>query len=115
MKSVYSILFLLVLVVISCKTGSPQKNETFKVWGNCKKCKHTIENACNVEGVIEKDWNIDSKLMTVKFDTTKITLINIEELIAKAGYDNDGYYGNDYAYGKLATCCQYERKPFELK
>ena len=53
--------------------------------------------------------------MTVKFDTTKITLDGIQQLIAKSGYDNDGYYGDDYAYGKLQDCCQYERKPFELK
>ncbi len=53
--------------------------------------------------------------MTVKFDTTLVTLDAIEQAIAKSGYDNDGYYGDDYAYGKLEACCQYERKPFEIK
>ena len=67
------------------------------------------------DGVIEKDWNIESKLITVKFDSTKITLNGIQQLIAKSGYDNDGYYGDDYAYAKLPACCQYDRKPFELK
>jgi len=99
----------------SCKTDSVEKTETFKVWGNCDKCKVTIETSVSVDGVLEKDWNVDSKLITVKFDTTKISLNGIQELIAKSGYDNDGYYGDDYAYGKLPECCQYERKPFELK
>ncbi len=106
---------ILLLGICSCQTAKPEKTETFKVWGNCDKCKKTIETASSVDGVIEKNWDVESKLMTVKFDTTKINLNTIEELIAKAGYDNDLYYGDDYAYGKLADCCQYERKPFELK
>ena len=113
MKSIYYILFFLTLCLISCKTGTSEKTEIFKVWGNCEKCKTTIEKSVSVEGVIEKDWNIESTLMTVKFDTIKISLDGIQQLIAKAGYDNDGYYGDDYAYGKLESCCQYERKPFE--
>lgn len=115
MKSLLYTLFFLSLGLLSCKTGSPEKTETFKVWGNCEKCEKTIEDACAVDGVLEKDWNIESTLMTVKFDTTKITLKGIQQHIANAGYDNDGYYGDDYAYGKLLDCCQYERKPFELK
>lgn len=115
MKSIYYILFFLTLSLISCKTETSEKTEMFKVWGNCEKCKATIEKSVSVDGVIEKDWNIESTLMTVKFDTTKITLDGIQQLVAKAGYDNDGYYGDDYAYGKLESCCQYERKPFELK
>ena len=53
--------------------------------------------------------------MTIKFDTAKISLEGIQQLIANSGFDNDGFYGDDYAYGKLPDSCQYERKPFELK
>lgn len=107
--------FVLIIGMSSCQSGKPEKTGTFKVWGNCDKCKKTIEAAASSDGVIEKNWDVDSKLMTVKFDTTKININTIEQLIAKAGYDNDLYYGDDYAYGKLEDCCQYERKPFELK
>ena len=105
----------LILGMYSCGTGKPEKTETFKVWGNCDKCKKTIEEASTINGVLEKNWDVESKLMTVKFDTTKTNLHTIEQMIAKAGYDNDMYYGDDYAYGKLDECCQYERKPFDLK
>ena len=116
MKTVISLLMFFSLVVTSCKTtGNSEETASFKVWGNCEKCKTTIESSCNVDGVVEKNWNVESTLMTVKFDTTKITLDHIQELVAKAGYDNDAYYGDDYAYGKLESCCQYDRKPFELK
>jgi periplasmic mercuric ion binding protein len=114
MRSVVYI-FILFFGFTSCTTQTKEKTETFKVWGNCEKCKKTIENSINIDGVIEKDWNNESTLMTVKFDTTIINLKAIQQHIANAGYDNDGFYGDDYAYGKLPDCCQYERKPFELK
>jgi len=118
MKALYtSIIIVVSLILFSCKTGttSAEKTESFKVWGNCEKCKKTIEDASTMDGVLEKNWSPESTLMTVKFDTTKVSLDEIERAIAKAGYDNDKYYGDDYAYGKLESCCQYERKPFELK
>lgn len=115
MKFRYYIIFFLILALFSCNTGSPEKTQTFKVWGNCEKCKSVIEASCKVDGVIEKNWKIESTLMTIKFDSTKISIESIQQLIANSGYDNDGFYGDDYAYGKLPNCCQYERKPFELK
>ncbi len=104
---------LVLTLLFSCTTNSPLKTETFKVWGNCEKCKKTIESASGIEGVTEKKWDVESKLMTVTFDTTKVKLEQIQQIIAKSGYDNDKYYGDDYAYDKLESCCQYERKPFE--
>jgi len=116
MKSFFYIICISILALFSCKTTSaPEKTATFKVWGNCEMCKKTIEGSCAIDGVREKDWNIESKLMTVKFDTTKVTLDEIQQSIAKVGYDNEVYFGDDYAYGKLESCCQYERRPFELK
>ncbi len=107
---------LLVIAITSCtQKADPIKTETFKVWGNCEKCQKTIEAACLIDGVTEKKWDVNSKLFTVKYDTTLVNLDIIQQSIAKVGYDNDAYYGDDYAYGKLAACCQYERKPFELK
>lgn len=116
MKSLFAFIIISVLGFTACNTAtSPEKTITFKVWGNCEKCKKTIEGSCAVDGVKEKDWNTESKLMTIKFDTTKVSQDELEQLIAKVGYDNDAYFGDDYAYAKLESCCQYERKPFESK
>ena len=114
-KFLYSISLFLLITLFACTPSSPLKTATFKVWGNCDKCKKTIEGSITQNGVTEKNWNVESKLITVKYDTTLIGIDAIQQLIAKAGYDNDTYYGDDYAYAKLEECCQYDRKPFEVK
>jgi mercuric ion binding protein len=94
--------------VISQKQES--KTVTFKVWGNCGSCKKNIETALKVKGISKADWNKTSKIITVTFDESKISLDKIHALIAKAGYDTDKAKGDDKAYSKLDACCQYDRK-----
>ena len=83
---------------------------TFKVWGNCDMCKETIETSLKVDGISKADWNVDSKILTVSYDTGKITLDQIQKNVASVGYDNEKYKGDDKAYKELADCCQYDRK-----
>lgn len=83
---------------------------TFKVWGNCDMCKETIEGSLKVEGVSKADWNTETKLIAVSYDTTKISLDQIKKNIALVGYDNENYKGDDKAYSELPGCCQYDRK-----
>lgn len=85
-------------------------SSTFKVWGNCDMCKETIETSLKVEGISKADWNVDSKILTVSYDTTRITLDQIQKNVASVGYDNEKYKGDDKAYEELADCCQYDRK-----
>ncbi len=115
MKFTYLLILSFLFFLFSCTPSSPDKVVTFKVWGNCDICKKTIETACFVNGVKEKDWNVDSKLITIKFDTTLTNLDMLQQLIAKSGYDNEGYFGDDYTYARLKACCQYERRPFETE
>jgi len=81
-----------------------------KVWGNCEMCKETIEASLKVPGVIKADWNVDSKILRISFDSTIINSDQIAKNIASVGYDNDIYKGNNAAYSELHECCQYERK-----
>lgn len=83
---------------------------TFKVWGNCDMCKETIEGSLKVEGVSKADWSTETKMIAVSYDTTKITLDQIQKNIALVGYDNEKYKGDDKAYSELPGCCQYDRK-----
>lgn len=111
----------LAIVITSCGTnseGTVSKTEvsngiatsTFKVWGNCEMCKETIEGALKVDGISKADWNVETKIITVEFDTAKISLDQIQKNIAIVGYDNEKYKADDKAYSDLAECCQYDRK-----
>lgn len=99
------------LLIIAC--GGPSKNiaeKTAHVYGNCDKCKKVIEGAAKVKGVEEAVWDTNSKLLTVKMDTVLTSMSIVLKSIAAAGYDNEEFTGNDYAYQKLPECCHYERK-----
>ncbi len=117
MKKVLSILSVASLfVAFSCGGGkTPAIEMTAHVWGNCEKCKATIEKSCVMDGVSEAIWNEDSKLLNLKLDTSLVSLDAVLNAVAKAGYDNDKFYADDYAYNKLLDCCQYDRRPFESK
>ena len=108
--------YILPLIIVSfliaaCgkKTPSTAKKESFHVSGNCGMCKKTIEKSVNVKGVIEANWDKVTKNITIVYDTTVISLDEIQKKIALAGYDNDGYRAEDANYDELHTCCQYER------
>lgn len=119
----YILVIVTTFVFLSCgeKTNSAEStataittngitSSTFKVWGNCEMCKETIEGSLKADGITKADWNVDTKILTVEFDTAKISLDQIQKNVASVGYDNEKYKGDDKAYSELADCCQYDRK-----
>lgn len=85
------------------------KTVSVKIYGNCEICEKTIETAGSVKKIAKVDWNKDSKMATITYDSTKINQDEILKRIALAGYDSDKFLGPDDVYSKLAGCCQYER------
>ena len=99
------------LLFISCGTNSNTTVEkTFHVWGNGDACKVTIEKACKLNGVSNAEWNPDSKLLKFKIDTAILNTDAVLKSVASVGYDNELFFGNDYAYSNLPEACQYERR-----
>ena len=117
MKKSFSIFIaILALFIVGCNGNRSSSTEyTVHVWGNNEKCKATIEKSCDMKGVSEAIWNIDSKLLKLKLDTSQVSLNTVLEAVAKAGYDNEKFYADDYSYGALEASCQYERRPFDSK
>ena len=110
--------FFYILIIFSFALASKQsiaqsattKTESFKVYGNCEMCKDRIEGVLKrKEGVLKKNWNDESKILTVTFEPEKITLIQIKQKIADEGYDTDEIHAKDTAYNSLSKCCQYKR------
>ena len=86
------------------------KTETAKIYGNCGMCKKTIETAANVTKTAKVDWNVDTKMASITYDTKKTNPDEILKRIALAGYDSDKFLAPDAVYDKLHGCCQYDRK-----
>ena len=113
MKLSYKICLLLVTVVLSlysCAVKIPNaKTENVKIYGNCEMCKKTIEEAAFKKKEAKADWNMESNLATITFDSTKTNMETILKRVALFGYDSDKFLAPDEAYNKLNKCCKYTR------
>ena len=82
---------------------------TVKIAGNCGMCESTIEKAADDNKVSKADWDKDSKMATITYDSKKTDLNAVLKKIALAGYDNEQFLAPDAAYNKLHGCCKYDR------
>ena len=104
-----SLLLSFLLITITSIGFAQAKSETFKVSGECGSCKKKIESAAKKAGASYAAWNVDSKELTIKYNSTSTNTAKIQKAIAAVGYDTPDYKASDDAYNKLDGCCQYER------
>lgn len=86
------------------------KNESYKVFGNCDKCKKRIESAVYKGNEAKGIWDEKSKILSLSYDSLKTTSDIILKRVADAGHDNDKFVADNEVYKKLPECCQYARK-----
>ncbi|MGO4290181.1 TonB-dependent receptor domain-containing protein [Chitinophaga sp. RAB17] len=80
---------------------------TFKVAGACEQCKHRIETAVQGKGVINAVWDVDTKLLTLRYNTAKTSLDKIQHRILGVGHDLDHQQAKTDVYNELPACCHY--------
>jgi hypothetical protein len=85
------------------------KTETIKVSGNCGMCKKKIEKASKDAGATYALWDKDTRILTVKYNSSSTNTAKIEKKIAGVGYDTPDFKATDESYNNLDECCQYER------
>lgn len=85
------------------------KSETIKVLGNCETCQERIEKAAKIEGVSKASWNVKTQLLTVVYDSSKVSSDGIQKKIAAVGHDTEKYKAEDKIYNSLPGCCKYKR------
>src|SRR5215203_1615408 len=112
MYRIYLIVCLFIALFInsaakSQSSNTKDKSTSFKVLGVCEMCKKRIEKALKTKGVETADWDIDTKILSVVFDTTKITLDKIHVRIAEVGHDTELKQSNETTYKALPDCCHY--------
>ncbi len=115
----FIVLLTLVLSLISCdKKGEEKstkvKKSEFWVRGNCDMCKERIEaSLLTVQGVSAAVWNVDSKLLTVLYDTTATNEITLKQATAKTGHETKDVLADEKAHNELPECCK--RNASEMK
>lgn len=104
-------IFSVIAICLTLATSSfaQTKTDTISVAGNCGMCKSTIEKAAKKAGASSADWNTESKILTVKYNSSSTNAAKIQQSVAASGYDTRDFRGSDEAYEKLHACCKYER------
>ena len=84
---------------------------SIKVFGNCTECKTRIEAACEVKGIKEAIWNIDTKILNVVYVPEKISVEQIHKLVAAVGHDTEKEKAPESVYLAMPDCCLYRENP----
>ena len=73
----------------------------------CGMCKARIErNLAFEKGVKEASLDVDSKVVTIKYNPAKTDVTKLKANITKTGYDADEVTADPKGYAKLPSCCK---------
>ncbi len=88
--------------------GYSMRMEMVKVGGLCEMCKDRIETAAlSVPGVESANWEVETKMLHLNFDSVKTSSGEIQKVIAKVGHDTEKFKAPDEVYKELPECCLY--------
>ena len=80
-----------------------------KTSAQCGSCKSAIEKAVNnVDGVKSSNLDLETKIVTVKYDVEKTNVDALKSAIVNIGYDADDVAADAKAYENLHSCCKKE-------
>ena len=111
MKLLYATLIILVFgcssIINQGKSNNSQVDEINIPTAQCNMCVANIENALNgVDGILKYKVELETNRVKVKYNTDKLSLQSIEQLISKAGYQANNSPSDVDAYNKLEKCCR---------
>src|SRR5581483_4495374 len=111
MKTLIKISFAIILAtgVFACKNSnhgavSNAKTIKFMVYGNCEQCQARIEKALAIEGVAKANWDVDTKILTLVYDSVKLKEADLHHAITTVGHDTEKEKATDKAYTDLPEC-----------
>jgi len=109
MKKLMFLILIMLLVNTSFSQDKTSKFETVVIQtsAQCGDCKDRIEGGLNyLKGVSFAELDMETKKVTVKFNTSKVTLDEVIKKINSIGYDADEFKAEPEAVKKLPACCQ---------
>ncbi|MDR2206832.1 MAG: TonB-dependent receptor [Flavobacteriaceae bacterium] len=89
---------------------SQTQTEKYFVNGNCGMCKTRIETTAKKSGTKTANWDSETKILEVEYNSAKTSKEEILKKIAEAGHDNELFRASDEVYENLPECCHYDRK-----
>jgi mercuric ion binding protein len=96
------------LFCFSCAAFGQKKAElTFNVDGVCGMCETRIEKAYDIPGILNAEWNVETKKLTVAYKTDNFSVEQLHAVAARAGHDTDIAKATDQEYAGLHGCCKY--------
>jgi cation transport ATPase len=103
------ILALVLFIYASTCFGQQKKSDTAIIQTSavCGMCKDRIEGALAFEkGVKSSTLDSETKELTVIFNPTRTSKVQLQRAVSKLGYDADSIPANQSAYNKLPACCK---------
>ena len=104
----FKIIIILALMFSFAKPSFAQNDTIYIVTSAlCDQCKSTIENYLSFEkGIKKSTLDIDSKILTVIYNTEKTSPDKIRVAVTKSGYDADEMKADEKTFRKLPDCCK---------
>jgi len=102
-------LIMVLLTFLSINIASGQKTEkvVIKTSAECGECKERIESKLNyTKGISFAELDYETKELTVKFKSDKISIAEIKKIVSDLGYDADEIKAKETEQKKLPLCCQ---------
>lgn len=110
-KNLFQTAVLCIIVLFLTANFAYSKDEIkevkIKTSAECEMCKTKIEKAVNrLTGIESSNLDVESRVLTVKYNPDKVELDKIRKAVSKAGYSADDVAADPKAYKKLPKCCQ---------
>jgi outer membrane receptor for ferrienterochelin and colicin/copper chaperone CopZ len=94
-------------LVVNAQSNYKDTTVSFKVFGVCVQCEHRIEKALKIKGVQSANWNVNTKMLSVRYLSQTISLDQLHKTVAAAGHDTEKEKASDEVYKALPECCHY--------
>jgi len=101
---------LMLTFLLGSESGKAQSNTettTFKVHGACVQCQQRIQKSLRIKGVKTSSWNVVTKMLTVTYNPSMVTLEKLHKTVADVGHDTELIKADDQVYKALPECCHY--------
>jgi copper chaperone CopZ len=106
-KKSFVVIVLFLAISFSASAAEIIKSIEIKTSAVCDMCQEKIEKAVSgIDGIKSANLSVDTKIIKVEYDVSKVKPEDIKEKISKTGYDADDVKKDKKAFRKLPKCCQ---------